>query len=218
MLAACGTLQGVASRGTDVDGGDAATSPPAEASSDASFDGGDEAPMGADHPRYAFVTSATYQPAVDFVSLETADDRCNEAAGQGDPSIQGKKFLAWLSDSSASPSTRFVHSAAPYMRVTKGDTIAESWDDLVKRTVGAGQLAKKLDVTESGMNVVSGGNAPVWTATHADGTPNITDDCSEWTAGTGAGATGDATQQDSKWSDLGTESCATRAHLYCFEK
>ena len=72
-----------------------------------------------------FVTSETYTS--NLGGLAGADQQCNALAATA--GLSGN-YMAWLSDSSAGPDTRFTRSDIPYALVD-GTLIASDWDDLV---------------------------------------------------------------------------------------
>ncbi len=162
-------------------------------------------------PLLAFVTSAQFTPPA-IGGLDGADAICDAEAKAAN---LGGHFLAWLSDSHATPLTRFESSATPFARVD-GVLIATSFADLV-----SGSLAAPLDMTLDGQELASG--EFTWTATRADGTLAATDStCSDWTSldPNGSALVGDPTKTDERWTNAGTNhGCSAWAHhLYCFQQ
>ena len=92
------------------------------------------------NPCRVFVTSTTHDG--NLGGLAGADAICQaRAAAAGLPGT----YLAWLSDGSASPATRFLtQSAGPY-RLVNGTTIADDWADLT-----SGDLDAPINITETG--------------------------------------------------------------------
>ena len=146
--------------------------------------------------------------------LTGADAICNDLAGAAGLPGAGS-YLAWLSDSSASPSTRFTQATVPYRRVD-GTQVADNWIEL---TDGTGNLDVEISVDE-------GGGIPdldfVWTGTHALGVaqfPLLA--CSDWTSSSvdEIGQVGSSLANDFRWTEpAGLIPCGELAHLYCFQQ
>jgi hypothetical protein len=169
-----------------------------------------------------FITSQTFDG--NLGGLAGADAKCQalaQAAG-----LSGS-FRAWLSNGTASPSSRFTKAPVPYVLVD-GTPIASDWDDLVD-----GTLDHHIDVTEQNSNLLKEWGA--WTATLSDGTPSVKyGHCSGWTATKGGpktlttkgaliptlpGGTGAAAGKDTLlWSEYKPVDCAYPLPLYCFEQ
>jgi hypothetical protein len=158
-------------------------------------------------PCRVFVTSTEYGGVLG--GLAGADAICQTLASQA--GLPGA-YKAWLSDSTASPSTRFVRSRGPY-RLLDGTRIADNWEDLTD-----GLLAAPIDVTESGGAVA--GSTGVWTHTEPEGTARSGDDhCGNWSSASGDGDTGTHTVAgDDRWTQWGADPCNTGQHLYCFQQ
>ena len=108
-----------------------------------------------------------------------ADDKCQQLAGSVNPPLPGT-YPAWLSDSTASPSTRFRCTQAScsthgYVLVN-GTVVANDWADLTTCS-GSGRMGDgatdcldhAINVTEQGAGIGSQNN--VWTHTTTAGTP-----------------------------------------------
>jgi hypothetical protein len=120
-------------------------------------------------------------------------------------------YKAWLSDSTASPSTRFVRSTGPY-RLVGGSKIADNWKDLTD-----GALQVPIIVTETGAGVASA--TAVWTHTHPNGTAlTSADHCGNWSTATGDGDVGDLTARNATWTVDDTLACTSGGRLYCFQQ
>jgi hypothetical protein len=161
---------------------------------------------GAGGPCRVFVTSTEYGGMLG--GLLGADAICQQLA-------DGRKlagtYKAWLSDSTASPSTRFVHSTGPYQLVD-GTRIAANWTSLTD-----GSLRAPINLTESKSTVT--GSTFVWTHTLDDGTAALSDDhCGDWKVATGDGDRGTNTEADPNWTQSGSSACNTGQHLYCFQQ
>ena len=160
--------------------------------------------------KLVFVTSTTHDG--NLGGLSGADAICNTRAAAG--GLPGT-YMAWLSDSTASPSTRFTHSLVPYVLPGNGSVVANDWADLTD-----GTLAASIINTEFGSPLL-GDEGRVWTGTNADGTyAGAFSDCSGWTTVIAAsGVYGFATNTLS-WSFYGTpDFCSDGTpHLYCFQQ
>ncbi len=139
--------------------------------------------------------------------LAGADATCNAlAASAGLPG----SYLAWLSDSAQSPSTRFAQTSEIYTLVD-GTVVADGWSDLVDGSLDAPIRRRADGVLDSGTTV--------WTGTATDGTPTGTN-CSNWTNSTisMSGLSGSAQATDALWTVAATRVCNATGRLYCFEQ
>ena len=151
--------------------------------------------------------------------LAGADAECNARA---DAAGLTGHYKAWLSDASASPSSRFVPSNCPYYRVD-GVRVASDWDDLTD-----GTLAAPISLDENGVSRARSGFASselVWTNTDTDGTAIGTDTgatCGDWTLGNGtSGSKGgilDESDNDWTYSPIFTAYCNDQKRLYCIQQ
>ena len=163
-------------------------------------------PCGAGGPCRVFVTSTAYGGSIG--GLTGADEICQIFA---DGANLPGTYKAWLSDSSASPSTRFVRSTGPY-RLVDGTQIAADWAHLTD-----GSLRAPITLTENGDTVND--SYYVWTYTKVDGTGGTSGEhCGNWTAATGNGFRGTAAYKDSNWTQSGSAACNTGQHIYCFQQ
>ena len=157
-------------------------------------------------PCRVFVTENQYGGSIG--GLTGADAICQQTAEAR--SLSGT-YKAWLSDSTTSPKTRFVHSTGPY-KLVDGTTIAGNWKDLTD-----GSLRAPITLTETGNTVT--GSEFVWTYTQEDGTALTSGDhCGNWSSATGNGFRGAATYADGNWTQSSIEACNTGQHLYCFQQ
>ena len=137
-------------------------------------------------------------------------------------------YLAWLSDTTTSPSVRFAQASVPY-RLVDGTTIANDWADLVD-----GSIQNPINLDEYGNAAPS---SMVFTFTMTDGTAGVFqsatsncygDDChcNNWTNSNGQGsptpgsAVGQTTQTNDDWTDYSYyNGCgSTGQPIYCFEQ
>ena len=163
---------------------------------------------GAGGPCRVFVTENVYSGMLG--GLAGADKICQDLA---DSASLGGTYKAWLSDSTASPSTRFVHSTGPY-ELVDGTRIAANWAALTD-----GSLRAPITLTEWG-NLVSDAYY-VWTDTYVDGSGGTSGEhCENWSSGsaTDGGFRGVDTDAGSNWTQSGSDTCDTSHHLYCFQQ
>lgn len=157
--------------------------------------------------KVVFVTSTTSNG--ELGGLSGADAICNvRATGAGLPGT----YKAWLSDSTASPSTRFTRSTVPYVLVD-GTLVALDYHDLTD-----GSLDSAIFRTETGSTYLS----LVWSATTGAGSPIPINHCSGWSSrsDTQSGAIGTAAaSSDGRWSDVSNVfSCDRSLAFYCFQQ
>jgi hypothetical protein len=183
-------------------------------------DGGCREPTCGDPGASCRVFVSKAQHDANFGGLAGADQLCNDyAQAAGLPGT----YMAWLSDGSASPSTRFTtQSTGPYVIVNAQEvtlTVADNWTDLTD-----GSLDSKIQWTEE--KQLYFGSGLVWTHTFADGTTEKPGEsvCSGWQSAepddADRGGTGDGTALDSTWTDFSTTFmfCSDAFHLYCFQQ
>ncbi|MCA9602142.1 MAG: hypothetical protein KC417_08965, partial [Myxococcales bacterium] len=152
--------------------------------------------------------------------LAAADALCQARA---DARGIGGTYKAWLSDSVASPSTRFTHATIPYVLIDGSRQLATNYADIIDGVAGATTVYPTINVTETLATVTS--SAEVWTNTNGNGTAYSTSaasTCSDWTMSSGGGRTGlvIGSGSDSRWSTWYYDrSCSTSGYrLYCFEQ
>jgi hypothetical protein len=160
--------------------------------------------------KQVFITSGVHNG--NLGGLVGADAICTEEAQAA--GLPGS-YKAWLSDSTASPSTRFIQSSFPYSLVN-GAIIADDWAALVD-----GSLDVPINVQADGSLVVDGF---AWTATSEAGSPVSAahyDFCSDWYSGefsADAGAVGSVTSVGVGWSNDHFNGCLSTFPLYCFQQ
>jgi hypothetical protein len=106
-----------------------------------------------------FVTSVSFNS--NLGGLKGADDKCQAEADGPASIVPSGTYLAWLSDGTDSPDTRFTKSTSPYL-LPDGTKIAENYTDL---TDGSIQHVINIDPTGK-----SAGRKQFWSATDSDGT------------------------------------------------
>lgn len=157
--------------------------------------------------RLVFISDNIYLPS-QIDSLNGADAICNEdAEAAGLPGV----YRAWLSDDSASPSTRFNQYDIPYELVT-GTRIANNWEDLTD-----GSIQNRINRKASG-GLPGPSDVTAWTGTDIDGTA-LGANCSNWTSDTGNGRAGSLLDKDASWTkNPFANNCGQPWHLYCFQQ
>ncbi len=168
----------------------------------------------------------------DFGGLAAADAICTSLANGSNTRsgvvLAGRTFKAWLSDSTASPSTRFTRFSGPYLNygssVTSPNVVANGWSQLASA------------VHNTGIVYDQNGNIPawiefkfVWTGTRTDGTLAYST-CLDWTQQTTpddsflGGTTGRPhLYTDYLWTGAYAtggvgRGCQTTARFYCVEQ
>ena len=140
-----------------------------------------------------------------------ADAICQARAGAA--GLSGT-YLAWLSDDSLSPASRFTRASTPYV-LTNGTVVAGDWSDLTD-----GSIAHHIDLTELGTTVT--GIKTVWTRTSPNGTQpsSLGPDCQSWTTASSSqhGTNGQFEGALSDWSFIGTTTCNAPLRIYCFQQ
>jgi hypothetical protein len=170
--------------------------------------------------KLVFVTSATFAGGT-LGGVAGADVLCNKVAAGGN--LPGT-YLAWLSDSTGSPITRFPKDVGPYQLID-GTIIANNWMELT-----LGMLRHPIDLTETGgpppivMDACSGPN--VWSDTSVSGFLISTDfSCGDWRDPMGRSAIWGSASSLVNWSDACSDAgddpslvCLSAAALFCFQR
>jgi len=159
-----------------------------------------------------FVTSQLYTG--NFGGLAGADARCQERA---DAAGLGGTYMAWLSDNTGSPSTRFTRSSVPYVLVD-GTVVADNWTDLTDGTIDAPINRTELNGAPPNGDMTCT-SVSVWTNTRTDGTQwNPGNSCNNWT-GTGSALWGYFTLASAEWTTACQGGiCTWREPIYCFQQ
>jgi hypothetical protein len=145
--------------------------------------------------------------------LEGADAICNDLASEA--GLPGT-YMAWLSDTTSSPATRFpTKSTGPYVR-TDTIPVAWNWDHLL-----GGELIVPIDRNEAGALIST--NRETWTNTSPDGTLGSTDPnlvCDNWTSDLNgqSGGVGETNQLNDQWTASHSDPCNATWRLYCFQQ
>lgn len=158
-------------------------------------------------PKLVFLTSGGF--VANLGSLAAYDEACQTAAdGEG----LGGIFMAWLSDDTNTPTTRFTAlSLGPYYMLD-GRIVAANFADLVDGAINAG-----ISIDETGFDI--GGGVFAWTGTKANGT-HERQSCLNWNSGDfiEAGVLGTTGLTDFQRTIVGGTTCDSEARLYCFEQ
>lgn len=155
--------------------------------------------------KIVFVTQNSH--LANFGGIEGADAICQAEADTA--GLEGV-FLAWLSDSTNSPSTRFTKSSYPYV-LANGTVVATDWEDLTD-----GSLLSPINRVATGGAHLSG---HVWTSTTIAGTSRV-DNCNNWTSSSGdwLAYDGNLLYSNYAWTDHTHQWCTIRLKLYCFQQ
>jgi len=154
-----------------------------------------------------FVSSATSNGILG--SLVGADATCQTLA-DAVPALAGGTWMAWLSSTGPTASSRLNHQASEIYLVDGTTKVADDWDDLTD-----GSLAHAIDVNEEGDIVAS---SMVWTGTQTNGGVN-TPNCLGWsTGGALSGEGGLSSSAGSNWTRNGVTLCSSSGRLYCFSQ
>lgn len=154
-----------------------------------------------------FVSSEIYSG--NLGGLAGADAKCNALASAA--GLKGT-YMAWLSDSTRSPATRFNDYEYNNYALTDGTSIAYSWADLIDSS-----LLHAINLDEDGQATSS---SHVWTNTWQDGTAaNFS--CADWTSSDAEnlGGRGTTYLTNLLWTNNGAPFCnAAQYPIYCFEQ
>ncbi len=170
-------------------------------------------PAYADHnEKTVFVTSVSFNG--NLGGLTGADDKCQVQADGPASVVPSGTYLAWLSDGTDSPDTRFTKSAHPYI-LPNGTKIAEDFTDLTD-----GSILHPIDIDTTGEPV---GLVQFWTGTNNDGTTAAaTLTCDWWTADPVAnfrGMSGRTHRSSTLWSsNFPRVPCVRPGRLVCFQQ
>jgi cysteine-rich repeat protein len=169
--------------------------------------------------RWVFVTSASYTGDLNgkaenpdmLTGLALADARCDARAMAA--GLSGT-YHAWLSDGSASPSTRFDDEFVGFYRLRSDGfpIVAEGWSGLT-----SGALQHPIDADESGSPL---SNKNVWTNTTALGTNESDKHCDKWNSqeANEKATIGFSSGNDVTWTFFNSDQlCNSTFHLYCFQ-
>ena len=106
-----------------------------------------------------FVTSVSFKG--NLGGLKGADAKCQAEADGLASIVPSGTYMAWLSDGTNSPNSRFTKSPHPYL-LPDGTKIAENYTDLTD-----GSIQHFINIDPTGKTVAQN---PFWTGTNEDGT------------------------------------------------
>lgn len=158
--------------------------------------------------RRVFVSSSTLTGNLGGYS--GADATCQTLANAAG---LGGAWMAWISDSSSSPSARFNQASYEYA-LLDGTIVASDWASLT-----SGTLAHGIDQDEHGQPV-DAGTTEVWTATATDG-GLFADGCDSFGSSSSSAPTvevGVSGNVDATWTQVYAQFCSRTDHLYCIEQ
>lgn len=170
------------------------------------------------NPKTVFVTSTMY--TANMGGLAGADARCQARATAG---MLTGTYKAWLSDSDASPSTRFTKNGGPYL-LPSGSKVASNWSSLT----ASGGIGHAINVTEllgtPPISTSACGTASVWSATSETGVGYAAGSCGGWTDTTGTSSSWGSYSRQDFWSascsggNMASTTCGSNSPIYCFQQ
>ncbi len=160
--------------------------------------------------RTVFVTSATFKG--NLGGLAGADAKCQAEADGPASVVPAGTYLAWLSDGTDSPDTRFTKSSHPYL-LPDGAKIAEDFADLTD-----GSILHPINIDPTGKPF---GKQLFWAGTNPDGTTGqsfLT--CAGWVDpyATAKGTVGITIETGTLWSSEQYDRCKRSHQLACFQQ
>ena len=222
-----------ADTGTPTDTGAPDTGPPADTGTP------DTGPPPRTEPFYVFVSSVTMDGSLQNGTLGTslnpitaasglarADEICKKLADNStNTDIRNRSWMAWLSDATGSPSTRFRSKDGAFANLgyvltnTAKTSIAANWAALI--TTGP---TAHITPNQTGADFTT--TQYVWTATAENGTyDTVHTSCTNWSATTNSVlatvGTNNATTSASvptNWTKNNNSTCDFARPIYCFEQ
>lgn len=159
-----------------------------------------------------FVTSVSFKS--NLGGLTGADEKCQAEAGAPASIVPSGNYMAWLSDGTNSPDTRFTRSSHPYV-LPDGTLIADDYKDLTD-----GDIQNFINIDSTGKKV---GQKNFWSSTDSDGTSEqefVT--CKGWTwtkaSGYSHSMLGITNKKSTLWSTYAREKCGKPYRLVCFQQ
>ena len=167
-----------------------------------------------DNEKTVFVTSATFDS--NLGGLTGADAKCQAEADGPTSIVPTGTYMAWLSDGTNSPNTRFTKSSHPYV-LPNGKKVAENYTDLTD-----GSILTLINLGPHGKPI---GYQRFWTGTYPDGTSARVDEyngtCGGWAVAPPAGKwgmTGHTGKKTTSWTNIHGDLCHKKLKLACFQQ
>ena len=162
------------------------------------------------HEKTVFVTSVSFNG--NLGGLAGADAICQAEADGPASIVPSGTYLAWLSDGTDSPDTRFTRSAHPYT-LPDGTKIAEDFSDMTD-----GSILHTFNIDPTGKPL---GKQRIWTGTRTDGTTAesfLT--CGGWVEAYvySKGMVGSTMKTGTLWSSRAYDRCERSHKLACFQQ
>ena len=171
--------------------------------------------LAADHNvKTVFVTSASFDS--NLGGLTGADAKCQAEADGPASIVPTGTYMAWLSDGTNSPNSRFTKSSHPYV-LSNGKKVAENYIDLTD-----GSILNPINLGPHGKPI---GYQNYWTGTYPDGTSARVDEydgtCGGWAVAPPAGKygmVGHSSKKTTSWSKDKGNGCRSTRKLACFQQ
>ncbi len=163
-----------------------------------------------DNEKIVFVTSASFKG--NLGGLTGADAICQAEADDPASIVPAGTYLAWLSDGTDSPDTRFTKTAHPYL-LPDGTKIAEDFTDLTD-----GSILHAIDIDPTGTPL---GTQKIWTGTDPDGTTaQSVMTCGGWVDPYvySKGMVGNTMETGTLWSSRAYDQCIRSHKLACLQQ
>ena len=161
-----------------------------------------------------FVTSAGFDS--NLGGLTGADAKCQAEADGPASIVPSGTYMAWLSDGTNSPNSRFTKSSHPYV-LSNGKKVAENYIDLTD-----GSILNPINLGPHGKPI---GYQNFWTGTNLDGTSASVDEfdgtCGGWavTPPDGKyGKSGHTAKKTTAWTYDHGYPCHRTLKLACFQQ
>ena len=167
-----------------------------------------------DNEKTVFVTSATFDS--NLGGLTGADAKCQAEADGPTSIVPTGTYMAWLSDGTNSPNSRFTKSSHPYV-LPNGKKVAENYIDLTD-----GSILNPINLGPDGKPI---GYQNFWTGTYPDGTSARVDEyagaCGGWAVAPPAGKygiVGHTSKITTSWTKDQGFGCRSTRKLACFQQ